>query len=214
MGRPPSKNKAKKQQSQPADSDNFISRKAGDLSAFITAIYTLPPAQKALRTKILSFNAWADWPSHSDVRNGLGAMALKTGDNSVLKRANAALRAAVAKYGERDLVPQKEILDVYVDVLSRCANVQTIEIPAEWAGAFEWKEGQFLKVDRGSKKVVEGGRRIRWGPPVDLEQSEEESEEDEEAGEERGEGMEWVLFGYGVYGAASVLSGKSSALSL
>lgn len=79
MGRPPSKNKAKKQQSQPADSDNFISRKAGDLSAFITAIYTLPPAQKALRTKILSFNAWADWPSHSDVRNGLGAMALKTG---------------------------------------------------------------------------------------------------------------------------------------
>lgn len=112
------------------------------------------------------------------------------GDNSVLKRANAALRAAVAKYGERDLVPQKEILDVYVDVLSRCANVQTIEIPAEWAGAFEWKEGQFLKVDRGSKKVVEGGRRIRWGPPVDLEQSEEESEEDEEAGEERGEGSE------------------------
>ena len=79
---------------------------------------------------------------------------------------------------------------MYVDVLSRCANVQTIEIPQEWAEAFEWKEGQFPKVDRGSKVVVGGGRRIRWGPAVNMDDSEEDSEEGEEAGEERGEGSE------------------------
>ncbi|KAF1914873.1 hypothetical protein BDU57DRAFT_453484 [Ampelomyces quisqualis] len=115
---------------------------------------SLPPIAPHIR--VLSFHPQHDTLSASGIIKWLGTLP------PALAVASDMLHALFESYPVSPAaVPTRLWFQVIVQLVRCCANVETVEVPAEW-GDVRWYEGVFPLIDASTKRQL-GNGRWRWG---------------------------------------------------